>query len=372
MGKDALKVDQQGGAGFLNLDPKMADTDSLFFVSLPKSGTVYTWNMLSNTTGLAIPDFHELTGWSEYTIGRDFACPELYACGDYNTQLLLPDQMKLYLRGFIFGAHMQASYHNMQVLKESGIGQIAVLLRDPRDAFVSWVHHLANLGPSARDYHSKIYSLPTRYYDWSLEEQFSYQIRAFLPTVINWVEGWLNYYASDDREIDVLFVYYDQLKSDPKGYISRILEFHSFEQGNLDAVSDPEPGKMHFRKGEHGQYREEFSEPDQELAQNLMGSRIAELFNVAAESHVMNMTYSEHVGRGDFASATEAALIVLRQFPNYRAGYQKFMFAAERAGANIRELETMIDQALSTAPEDQFLCRPTLITHCETILATTG
>jgi hypothetical protein len=296
----------------------------------------------------------------------------LYACGDYNTQLLLPDQMKLYLKGFIFGAHMQASYHNMRVLKESDITQIAVLLRDPRDAFVSWVHHLANLGASAKDYHSKIYSLPKQYYDWSLAEQFSYQIRSFLPTVVNWVEGWLSYYASADREIDVLFVYYDQLKNDPRGYIASILDFHGFENGDIGAVSDPEPGQMHFRKGEHGQYREEFSELEQELVKELMGGRIAELFEAAAESHHKNEVYLECIGTNDFRGATEAALAVLRQFPNYDRGYQNFVVAAGKAGADTGELQLAIESSLSTSPEDQFICRSALISLCELVLASIG
>ena len=131
---------------------------SIFFVTLPKSGTVFTWYSLEQAIKLKVPEFHKLEGWPEYTRGADFACRDLYACGDYNTQLLRPENMQLFMRGFIFGAHMQASYHNMRVLKEAGIEKITVLLRDPRDAFISWVHHLRNLGPSARDYHSKIYT----------------------------------------------------------------------------------------------------------------------------------------------------------------------------------------------------------------------
>ena len=77
----------------------------------------------------------------------------------------------------------------MRVLKETGIDRIAVLLRDPRDAFVSWVNHLRTLGPKARDYHSRIYHWPMEYYLWTLEKQFSYQIRTFLPVVVNWIKG---------------------------------------------------------------------------------------------------------------------------------------------------------------------------------------
>jgi hypothetical protein len=71
---------------------------SLFFVSLPKSGTVFTWHCLQSATGLRIPDFQQLEGWSDYTAGRDFSCPDLYACGDYNTQMLRPGNVKHFSR----------------------------------------------------------------------------------------------------------------------------------------------------------------------------------------------------------------------------------------------------------------------------------
>ena len=96
---------------------------SLFFVSLPKSGTVYSWTCLSEMTGLKIPEFHLMEGWREYNKGRDFSIPNLYACGDYNTQLLRPEQMKEYLNGFVFGAHMQVDSVND--------GPVTVLLESP-------------------------------------------------------------------------------------------------------------------------------------------------------------------------------------------------------------------------------------------------
>lgn len=40
----------------------MDSDSSIFFVSLPKSGTVFTWNILSQATGLQIPEFHKLEG----------------------------------------------------------------------------------------------------------------------------------------------------------------------------------------------------------------------------------------------------------------------------------------------------------------------
>jgi hypothetical protein len=338
-----------------------ANKESIFFVSLPKSGTVFTWNMLEKATGLSIPRFHELEGWHEYSAGYDFAAPHLYACGDYNTQLLRPQEMPHYARGYIFGAHMQASYHNTRVLNECGIQKITVLLRDPRDSFVSWVHHLRQLGPTARDYHSKIYGIPRAYYDWSLAEQFAFQIRTFLPTIVNWVEGWLDYYASADRQIDVLFVYYDELKRDPKKYITRILAFHEFEGGGITGIMPPTVGTMHYRKGEHGQWREEFTPQDQDLAASLMQDRIFRGFEAAAASQPDNKIAKESQQSGRLADAATATLRVLAEFPNYSAGYARLAEIADAVGVDTSRLKSVVASTLTRTPEDQFIYRDELL-----------
>jgi hypothetical protein len=353
-------------------NPLTAEKDSLFFVSLPKSGTVFTWTMLERATGLSIPRFHELEGWGEYTTGYDFAAPHIYACGDYNTQLLRPQEMHHYLKGYIFGAHMQASYHNMRTLKGSGINKITVLLRDPRDSFVSWVHHLRKLGPSARAYHSKIYGIPRAYYEWTLSEQFAYQIRTFLPITVNWVEGWLDYYASSDREIDILFVYYDEIKRDPQRYISKILAYHDVVGGDVSGVAAPAAGELHFRKGLHGQWREDFSPKDQGLAAELMQDRIVRGFEAAAGSHPDVKTMNEHRLSGNYAEAALAAVGVLKQFPNSRSVYEALADIASAAGIDASDLRSAAAATLTKQVEDQFLYRYDLLQTADELAGKIG
>jgi len=345
--------------------------NSLFFVSLPKSGTVFTWHCLQSATGLRIPDFHELEGWHDYAAGRDFSCPDLYACGDYNTPMLRPGNMKHFLNGFVFGSHMQASYHNMQVLKDAGIDRITVLLRDPRDAFVSWVHHLRNLGPAARNYHSKIYHIPRDYYDWPLEEQFAYQLRSFLPTVVNWVEGWLDYYASSDKDIDVLFVYYDELKHEPARYIRRIAKFHDLGQVDVSEVPAAEVGKLHFRVGEHEQWRQEFSQTDQELVEGLMQDRLLRGFEAAASTHVGFVKAAAELRAGHCERAAAAALDAIVDFPNYRPAYRVFFDAMSACGVDARVPEALVEAHIADATvAGQFIYRYPLVDACTSLLDT--
>jgi len=326
--------------------PSRRRPESVFFVSLPKSGTVYTWYTLEAMTGLRMPQFHLMRGWPEYTKGLDFACPELYACGDYNTQLLVPTRMRRFLRGYIFGAHMQASYHNMRVLKDCGIRRITVLLRDPRDAFISWVHHLRALGPTARDYHSKIYHIPRAYYGWPAEEQLNWQLRAFFPVIVNWVEGWLDYCASEDREVDVLLVFYDELKRDPIRYVRRIAQFHGLENVDYAKAIAPREGELHFRRGEHEQWRDEFTAEQCRLTDALMGERLLDGFVRAARRHEAFRRAEAALEAGDAEAALCEGLNVIAAFPSQRVAYVPFLRALERTGTDSAPVRAAIEQQL--------------------------
>lgn len=281
----------------------------------------------------------------------------MYACGDYNTQLLRPDQMHHFQKGFVFGGHMQASYHNMKVLADCGIDKISVLLRDPRDAFVSWVHHLNKLGASARNYHSKIYNIPRAYYDWSIEDQFAFQIRTFLPVTVNWVEGWLDYYASDEKDVDIQFVYFDELKRNPESYLSRILRYHGVETPRPVAFAPPKEGEMHFRKGEHGQWREEFSAHDQQLAHDLMQGRLHGYFDLAAAQHPGLRQAAGKRAAGDLAGAAAVVLTALQDFPNFAEGYMLLTEILAEGGLDASRIPQIAPPDASAEISEKFTFR---------------
>lgn len=342
---------------------------SIFFVTLPKSGTVYTWSTICNMTDFKMPEFHTMEGWELYATGRDFSCTQLYACGDFNTQLLRPSEMHHYMDGYFFGAHMQASYHNMTILEEAGFDRIVVLLRDPRDAFISWVHHLNNLGEKARNYHSKIYHIPRDYYHWSLEKQYDFQARSFLPAMINWVEGWLDYYASADRKIDVLFVYYDELKRNPLGYVKKILSFYDIENADYSKIPTIKQGQLHFRKGEHGQWQVELSPENQALADKLLEDRILSGFSMAIKAHSQMNPGKSHLDKGEYVLAATCLLDALKQFPNDKGCFDLFFQAIDAAGIDVKEKKMLVDAELSSPTiADCFKYRDYLLYECQQLL----
>lgn len=266
---------------------EMKKKESIFFVTLPKSGTVFTWDSLEIATGLNKPNLSENNEeWSQYRNGLDYHHSTIYASGDFATQRLLPESIKKYLpNGYVFGAHMCATYHNIQTLINNNVRKIVVLLRDPCDATVSWSHHLKKYGETERNYHSKIYYIPSNFFEKDYSEQLSYHVRNFLPMAINWIESWLDYYANEHRHLDMLIVYYDELKKDPQSYIEKLLNFYDYKTYDLSILPKPEKGLRHFRKGEHGAWNYEFSEDDKSFTELLVKNRLKNAYELAAQAH---------------------------------------------------------------------------------------
>ena len=340
---------------------------SLFFVTLPKSGTVFTWESLSRVTGLAMPNLSEnARQWDEYAAGVDYRHETIYASGDFFTQRLLPDRLGLYLPdGFVFGAHMPASFHNMRALETAGVRRLTLLLRDPRDATVSWAHHLKGYGPSHRSYQSKIYSLPSDFFGSSFGDQLSYHVRTFLPMAVNWIESWLEYYADPKRPIDILIVYFDELKSNPRAYIKKILDFHGLGDASLDSISPPEPGKRHFRRGEHAEWLDVFDDQDKRFAELLIGERLAQAFRKAALSHPCFAHGASNLQAGRYQEAGTDFLSVLEQFPHCREALEGLVDACRALGRDLTSIASGLDAATGTDPGPLFLYEASLFAQLQ-------
>jgi hypothetical protein len=162
-------------------------------------------------------------------------------------------------------------------LRDAGFDKVTALVRDPRDATVSWTYHLRTMARSMMNYNSFIQHLPADYFHWSHADQLAFQVRTFLPTAVNWIEGWAG--ASMQNLVRVHFVRFDELRTQPQFVFQRIFEFHGVSEFDLAKVPAPEPGKRHFRKGESGTWRNEFSESDKAFANNLIGRRLDRVFD---------------------------------------------------------------------------------------------
>lgn len=214
----------------------------------------------------------------------------------------------------------------------------------------------------------KNYHIPRAYYDWSLEKQFDFQIRSFFPNIANWIEGWLDYYASPDRKIDILFVLYDELKRNPVNYVKKIAEFNQIKDADYSKIPVPENGKLHFRKGEHEQWKVEFSEENKRLVDNLLGDRIAQSFELAAQSHRGFLKGKDEFKKGNMVAAAKSALEAIKQFPNSMNSYELFFQAVNAAGLAVSQYHDQIRMELNGLTIGDYFRYPNqLVASCQQI-----
>jgi hypothetical protein len=248
---------------------------SLVFSSLPKSGTEFFWGGLRDATGAAAPPLLGNTAFMAEYLSGYYVADEVISTGVFTSERLLPKQLARQLSAgrYVIGAHAPASYHNLRALGEAGVRRIAILIRDPRDATVSWTHHLRSLGATMRNFNSLAMHIPGEYYNWPHAKQLEYQIRTFMPAAVNWIESWLEAPLLAP-ELEIHYVAFEELSRDPVSMFSRVLTFYGCDDHDLSMIKPAQSGVRHFRKGKSGQWRDEFSASDKAFAENLIGDRL--------------------------------------------------------------------------------------------------
>jgi hypothetical protein len=246
-----------------------------------------------------------------YKLRKDF-----YSVGDFDSQILLAKGVRRYVdRGYVYGTHMAASHFNIAALQDAGQRRVTVLIRDPRDAMVSWTHHLKRVGPSIRRHASMFQHLPYNYFELSYQEQLRFQVRTFLPTAIQWIESWLNAFEADYEELKIQIVLFDELKNNARAYLEKVTRFHKIAGLRLDKLEAPVWGTRHFRSGDHDQWKVDLREEDIRFSADLIENRLTHACDRAAESHrsYKHMRSNMEANRPD--AAMRHLVAVLEQFP---------------------------------------------------------
>jgi hypothetical protein len=134
-------------------EPDRSPQNSIFITTLPKSGTEFLRGAILDCsdlrTPLSDPAFMSasLSGYSN--------SPDGPSTGVFMSERLNRDGLRKFApNGRLFMAHCSATHHNVCTLRDSGFRKVTVLVRDPRDATVSWTHHIRSVSPAMRDFTS--------------------------------------------------------------------------------------------------------------------------------------------------------------------------------------------------------------------------
>jgi len=233
----------------------------ILFNTMPKSGSMYIAETLY--TGLGVKPMR-ISGsyYPDDLIIRPWI--EELAHGDRLTQ-----------------EHLPAHPVNLALI-DMHLDRLVIHVRDPRQATLSWLHHVDKLRNQDRDFELAVLhpAPPENYFDGDFAAKLDWQIDHHLPTLIEWTRGWVDADADEGFNARVLFTRYEQFNADEHAFLDTLLKF-------LDISADrfthhgraPERGVVNFRSGRSGEWREVFSSEQQRRAASMIPAALAEKFD---------------------------------------------------------------------------------------------
>jgi len=241
---------------YFNLKKDQYSQNIIFITSLPKSGSTWLSNMLSDIDGF---DLFAPSKWNTYITDKwdDTRW-------DLSNDIFTEFNKKL----AVIRGHTLATEKNIQALIDSEIKYI-IGVRDPRDKLISEYYHSRNFpGHWAHDLAV----------NKTLSEFISYKLEngEFEKETINWIRNWLR----NRDENNSLIVRYEDLLSDTIGTFKQAIKFLDIEISNdkleyiinkhsFKNVSGRERGesdnKQFVRKGVSGEWKTSFSDKQREL-----------------------------------------------------------------------------------------------------------
>jgi hypothetical protein len=146
--------------------------------------------------------------------------------------------------------HFSAREENLSVLRNCGINDIFVLVRDPRAAAFSLINMKKDWG--------LLESWEAMYPDLkSGFERFEEEVRS----LSKWIELWIN---TKERGVNVKFITFSELTSQPETVLANILNLSSAAQfiPNISKVLTKRAQPSNFRRGDDAAWRDGLSQID--------------------------------------------------------------------------------------------------------------
>ena len=236
----------------------IADVPSILFVSMPKTGTVFTRQMLARGLGLE---------------------PLALAVGSFPRYSIDLNRLQRFrLGGIISAEHLDASAENLQFL-DAFVDRWVVHMRDPRSVLLSWVHHLNRLHAEAA-FHQLLYVCPTpphEFFRWPFAEQVDWNIGHFLPNLLTWTRAWLE--THDSRRHNILLTTYADILAGEDAFLARILDFYGIPRERFQRTSLAQTvTESHFRVGRADEWRDGFTPQQIARTTDMIGDDVLRRF----------------------------------------------------------------------------------------------
>jgi hypothetical protein len=213
--------------------------DGILLNTMPKSGSVYIQKSLAK-----ILDCRTLDAGNRYAL---------------IDQIGLRDARALIGGGYVAHSHLAPSLENLQILQHYKL-KMVLHLRDPRQALLSWVHHIDWVTGGSDTDEQLLYCTPrppAAYFGLSFARKIDWQIDNYLPQLATWLTRWMA--VADAKMIPIIVTHQDTLRTDERALFDSILKFH---QLRVDYALPNLPRTLadtHFRRADPTEWQRTFS-----------------------------------------------------------------------------------------------------------------
>lgn len=148
-------------------------------------------------------------------------------------------------------------------------------MRDPRQALLSWVHHLDKTGDPF--FYSE---LPKDYCKYSFSRKIDIQIETHFKKLIKWIDDWIDIESNDNYNFRILFTNYEDFIEFPNNFFDSILDFYDIDKSTfIYPVQNKKRDFKHFRKGEKNEWLQVFNKSQKEITTDMITERMKDKFS---------------------------------------------------------------------------------------------
>jgi len=233
---------------------------SILFNTLPKSASVFILETLSKA--LKKPAFAISPGY----FPQDLVDSRLVS--------------KLIAVNGISQSHLDVSEFNQIFFKK--IKKIILHLRDPRQATLSWIHHLdrLNLENQYDLIDTVIPTLPDNYFNYDLNDKIDYQLEFYFPQVLTWISNWLDYVNESKEQGHIIITTYESFVLNQTEYFSEIFEFLGCDLHSDILIPEVIPTRdKNYRLGKTDEWLTILSDRQKQSASSKIPQKMKEQFD---------------------------------------------------------------------------------------------
>jgi Sulfotransferase domain len=165
------------------------------------------------------------------------------------------------------------------------VDRIVLHVRDPRQATLSWTHHvrrLLSLHPHSTPW--TIFQPPEDYSIWSFDRQLDWQIDRHMSLLVIWLRQWMA--AQQSSPLKILSTRYEDFVNDEHAFFVRILKFYDIDAARVIMRPPRKTTKYHYRCGRVDEWKDVFTAEQKARALTMLGPDILERFGWSAGDSV--------------------------------------------------------------------------------------